>query len=179
MGVLAVSNQMRTGIMALVAALVFLLNSSAANAQATSRANESQWSAPRPSVLYLPALDVSGGGIYEHAAENNKFNYVAKTALGVHRLSQTTLLTLAVQGTREGQRWVMGMDGELTHLRSGFGLQLTALRDLSFDRWGGHGALVVSYLRAGVSWYDGGLRVYSLTARIPLTLLGSWLWGGL
>ena len=76
-------------------------------AQATSTANESQWSAPRPSVLYLPALDVSGGGIYEHAAENNKFNYVAKTALGVHRLSQTTLLTLAVQGTREGQRWVI------------------------------------------------------------------------
>jgi hypothetical protein len=180
-GVFAVFHLLRTGLLSLVAtAAVLSISADAALAQTSSTTDDAGgWNGPHPSVLYLPALDLSGGGIYEDKGAIHKLSYVGRVAAGVHRLSQRTLLTLSLQGSREGRRWVMGMDAEITHLRSGLGLQVTSLRDLSLDRWGGHGALVVSYLRAGVSWYDGGLRVYSLTARVPLTLLGSWLFGGL
>jgi hypothetical protein len=171
---------MRFCIFVVVAAAGVVLCASAANAQATSTTNASgEWSGPRPSVTYLPAVDLTAGGGYEVVGGHHRVQPEGRLALGVHRLSTSTLLTLAPEGGREGQRWVMGMDAELIHLRSGLGLQMASLRDLSSDRWGGRGALVLSYLRAGVTWYDGGRQEFSLTVRVPLTLLGAWFFGGL
>lgn len=158
------------------ACLMWLVTSEAAAQESPA---DGSWRAPPPAVLYLPAVDLSGGGAYEDGTQQDRFRLVGRLALGVHRLSQTSLLSFTIEGSSEGQRWIMGLGGEVIHLRSGIGLDVAALRDLSRESWGARGALGLSYLRIGASWYDERLVAYTLTVRLPLSLLGLWMWGGL
>ena len=141
-----------------------------------ARADE-EWKGPKRSVAYLPALDVEAGAGFSQAGGG--WGLLARVSAGVHRLTSESVLTLGPEAARETGRYVMGMSAEWLHLRSGFGLDVAALRDITAERWGGRGAFAASYLRAGVSVYEGGARAYMISLRVPVALLAAWTFGWL
>ena len=146
-------------------------------APALADRSDDEWSGPPKYVLYLPALDVEAGGGF--APDAGGWGLLGRVSTGVHRMTSLGVLTLGPQGARETGRWVMGMGAEWLHLRSGFGLDLAALRDLTEERWGVRAAIAASYLRFGISLYEGSHLAYIASIRVPLALFTAWTFGWL
>lgn len=146
-------------------------------AHARDRDDHGEWKGPPRAVTYLPAFDLEGGGGF--AGDAGGWGWLGRVSAGLHRMNAVGVLTLGPEAARERGRYVLGWGAEWVHLRSGLGLDVAALRDLSAERWGYRGALVLSYLRLGVSVYEEDARAYMVSLRVPLALYTAWKAGWL
>lgn len=144
-------------------------------APAAHARDDDGWRGPSRSVLYLPALDVEAGGGY--ADGGGRWGWLGRLSAGLHRMTALGVLTTGPEAARETGRYVLGWNVEWVHLASGLGLDAAAMRDLSAERWGYRGAVAASYLRVGAAFYEDGVRVYTLSFRVPLALLAAWRLG--